>query len=45
MRKLLYLLARILGDLKALEKGRAGKRIVRRGLGKVSGKILRKLTK
>ena len=45
MRKFLYLLGRILGDLQAIKRGLFGKRLLRRGLGKVSGKILRKLTK
>jgi len=45
MRKFLYLLARILGDLQAIKRGLFGKRLVRRGLGKTAGKLLRKLTK
>jgi len=43
MRALLYWLARFLGDVNAVKKGRIGQRIVRRGAGKVLGRGLRKL--
>ena len=43
MRPLLYLLARFLGDLNAIRKGRIGKRIERRIVGRLIGKLLRRL--
>lgn len=43
MRNLLYKLARILGDVDAVKKGRAGKRLGRRAAGKATGKGLGKL--
>jgi len=43
-RSFLYRLARFLGDMEAIEKGRIGKRISRRIIGKVIGrKIMRKI--
>ena len=36
-RGLLYLLARILGDINAIQKGKAGKRIAGRMVGKITG--------
>lgn len=42
MRTLLYWLARLLGDINAVKKGKVGKRITRRAAGKVSGKFLKK---
>lgn len=44
-RGILYLIARILGDLEALFGGKAGKRVARRGVGKVTGKGIGKLFK
>lgn len=44
-RSLLYFLAKLLGDVQAVSKGKVGKRIVRRGTGKVAGKGFRKLFK
>lgn len=44
-RGFLYLLARILGDINAVQKGTVGKRIARRAAGKATGKVLRKLIK
>ena len=41
----LYKLARLLGDVQAVKKGKVGKRIARRAAGKVTGKGLRKLLK
>ena len=38
IRDLLYLLARILGDINAIMKGKSGKRIIRRQAGKIAGK-------
>jgi len=35
-RGLLYWLAKILGDINAVQKGKVGKRIIRRGAGKVT---------
>ena len=45
MRSFLYLLARLLGDVNAVKKGRVGKRIGRRIAGRITGKGLRKLFK
>lgn len=40
MRSFLYLLARLLGDVNAVRRGTVGKRIMRRGVGKVAGRGL-----
>jgi hypothetical protein len=40
-RRSLYKAARILGDIEAVSKGRAGKRIQRRAAGKMTGKALK----
>lgn len=42
-RGLLYWLARLLGDISAVQKGKVGRRVGRRLTGKVTGKALRKL--
>ena len=42
-RGLLYFLARILGDINAVKKGKVGKRIGRRAAGKITGRGLGKL--
>lgn len=42
-RGFLYKLARILGDVEAVKKGRVGKRVGRRATGKASGRLMRKL--
>lgn len=44
-RGFLYQLARLLGDINAVQKGKVGQRIVRRGTGKATSKALRKLFK
>ena len=44
-RGFLYWLARVLGDVNAVKKGKVGKRIERRVTGKVTGRGLRKLFK
>jgi hypothetical protein len=44
-RGFLYWLAKILGDVNAVKKGKVGKRITRRAAGKVTGRGLRKLFK
>lgn len=44
-RNFLYKLARILGDINAVKKGRVGRRIGRRTAGRVSGKGLSRLFK
>jgi len=44
-RSLLYAIARLLGDLGAVQKGRTSKRIGRRIAGRSAGKVLRKLFK
>lgn len=43
MRNLLYLLARLLGDVNAIKKGRVGKRLLRRGAGRLTGQGLGRL--
>jgi len=44
-RGLLYWLAQLLGGANAVKKGKAGRRIARRGAGKVTGRGLGKLFK
>jgi len=44
-RGILYKLAKLLGDLSAISKGKVGKRITRRATGKATGKLFRKLIK
>jgi hypothetical protein len=44
-REILYFLARILGDISAVKKGKVGKRIARRAAGRMAGKGFRKLFK
>jgi len=44
-RGLLYWLARILGDVNAVQKDKIGRRVARRLTGKASGRALRKLFK
>ena len=43
MRYLLYLIARLLGDINAVQEGRVGKRVGRRIVGKGTGRLLNKL--
>ncbi len=45
MRGFLYALAKLLGDISAVEKGTTGKRVARRGAGKVTGRSLGRLFK
>ena len=42
-RGLLYLIARLLGDISAVQKGTVGKRVARRAVGKATGRALGKL--
>ena len=42
-RGLLYLIARLLGDVNAVQKGTVGKRVARRAAGKLTGRGLCKL--
>jgi len=42
-RSLLYKTARLLGDVDAVKKGKVGKRVKNRVLGKLTGKLLKKL--
>jgi hypothetical protein len=42
-RGLLYLIARLLGDVNAVQKGTVGKRVARRAAGKLTGRGLGKL--
>ena len=43
LRSLLYLLARLMGDVNAIKRGEVGKRIARRVAGRVIGKGLAKI--
>lgn len=43
MRSLLYWLAKMLGDWNAVKKSRVGKRVLRRGAGKLTGKWMGKM--
>jgi hypothetical protein len=43
IRGFLYLVARLLGDVQAVKKGRVGRRIGRRAAGKLSGRWLGRL--
>lgn len=43
MRSFLYKLARLVGDVNAVQKGRVGRRAGRRVAGKVTGRAMRKL--
>ena len=43
MRSLLYFIARLLGDINAVRKGRVGRRIGRRVVGRFTGRLLNKL--
>jgi hypothetical protein len=45
LRSFLYWLARLLGDVNAVEKGRVGRRVARRLAGKSTGRAFRKLFK
>lgn len=49
VRNLLYLIARLLGDVNAIQKGKVGQRLARRTAGRFTGitlnKIFRKLFK
>ncbi|WP_170885655.1 hypothetical protein [Bacillus alkalicellulosilyticus] len=45
VRRILYKVSRLLGDLNAVKKGKVGKRIGRRVAGKATGRALRKLFK
>ena len=45
MRGLLYRLARLLGDVNAVKKGKVGRRVGRRAAGKAAGKGMKKLFK
>ena len=42
-RSLLYQLARLLGDVNAVQKGRVGRRIARRAAGRLTGRGLGRL--
>ena len=45
MRSLLYFLAKLMGDVNAVQKGKVGRRIGRRAAGRVAGKGMGKLFK
>ena len=42
-RNLLYVLARLMGDVNAIQKGKVGRRIARRIAGKATGRALGRL--
>lgn len=44
-RGFLYRLARFLGDVNAVRKGRLGRRVARRAAGKATGRVFRRLFK
>ena len=43
LRSLLYLVARLLGDVNAVRRGRIGQRIARRLAGRATGRALRRM--
>ncbi len=45
LRGLLYTIARLMGDVNAVKKGKVGRRVSRRVAGKSTGKAMRKLFK
>lgn len=45
IRSSLYKVARIMGDVSAVKKGKVGKRVARRAAGKITGRSLGKLFK
>jgi len=45
LRSSLYKIARIMGDVNAVQKGKVGKRVARRAAGKATGRSLGKLFK
>ena len=45
LRSALYTIARLMGDVNAVKKGKVGKRVARRAAGKVTGRSLGKLFK
>ena len=45
LRSSLYKVARIMGDVNAVKKGKVGKRVARRAAGKVTGRSLGELFK
>jgi len=45
LRSSLYKIARLMGDVNAVQKGKVGKRIARRATGKATGRALRKILK
>ncbi len=44
-RSMLYTIARLMGDVNAVKKGKVGKRVARRAAGKATGRTLGKLFK
>lgn len=43
LRGLLYMIARLMGDVSAVQRGTVGKRIARRVVGKATGRAIGKL--
>lgn len=42
IRSMLYKLARLLGDINAVRRGKVGQRIARRAAGKITGRMFRR---
>ena len=45
LRSALYTIARLMGDVNAVKKGKVGKRVARRAAGKATGRTMRKVLK
>jgi len=45
LRSALYRIAKLMGDVNAVKKGKVGKRVARRAAGKATSRTLRKLIK
>jgi hypothetical protein len=45
IRSSLYNIARIMGDINAIQKGKVGKRIARRAASKATGRTMRRIIK
>jgi len=45
LRSALHRIAKLMGDVNAVKKGKVGKRVARRAAGKATGRTLRKLIK
>ena len=45
LRSVLYTIARLMGDVNAVKKGKVGKRVARQAAGKATGRTMRKVLK